>query len=210
MTRSASASILTRGETTSLTESPEARSAARLIRPFLITLIGSLSIAGVMAIVIVLSGNLGETEARILGTTVSVAAFSLTGLAASLRFRQGSWTWVGVAGIAASALALLLTLLGIWTEPGSEALGRTLAIVIILATALAYASVMLLVTPQHRAVATALLATLAVLAGVTGMLIALALSDFDYGEWFFRVLGALAILAVLGTLVTPLLNRVLR
>jgi hypothetical protein len=163
-----------------------------------------------MAVVIVLTGNLGDIEARILLTTITAAAFSLTGMGASARFYRGSWTWVGAAGIAASAVALVMAVVGIWVEPGSEAFLRTLLVAMILATALAYASVLLLVRPQHRAVSIALLAILAVLAGVAGMLIILAVFDLNYRDWYFRALGALGILTVLGTLVTPLLNRVVR
>ena len=173
-------------------------------------LIASLSIAAVMAIVVVLTGDLGDTEAQILLTTVTAAAFSLTGMGASARFYRGSWTWVGAAGIAASALALVLALVFIWGELDTEPFLRTFGVAVILATALAYASVLLLVRPRHRAVAVSLLATLVVLAGVTGMLISLAVLDLNWQDWFFRVLGALAILTVLGTLVTPVLNRVVR
>jgi hypothetical protein len=175
-----------------------------------VVLIASLSIAAVMAVVIVLTGDLGDTEARILLTTISAAAFSLTGMGASARFYRGSWTWVGAGGIAASAVAVVLAFVGIWVEPDSEAFFRTFAVAVILATALGYASVLLLVRPLHRAVGIALLATLAVLAGVTVMLLTLAVFELDYQDWYFRVLGALGILTVLGTLVTPLLNRVVR
>jgi hypothetical protein len=175
-----------------------------------VVLIASLSIAAVMAVVIVLTGNLGDTEARILFTTIIAAAFSLTGMGASARFYRGSWKWVGAAGIAASALALVLGLVFIWVELDTGSFLRTLVVAVILATALAYASVLLLVRPQHRAVAIALLSTLVLLAGVTVMLITLAVFDLNYQDWYFRVLGALGILTVLGTLVTPLLNRVVR
>lgn len=173
-------------------------------------LIASLSVAAVMAVVIVLSGDLGDPEARILFTTVFAAAFSLTGMGASARFYRGSWKWIGAAGIAASGLAVVLSLAFVWVELDTEPFLRTWAVSVILATALAYASVLLLVTPRHRAVAIALLATLVVLAGVTAMLVTLAVSDLFYEDWYFRLLGALSILTVLGTLVTPLLNRVVR
>jgi hypothetical protein len=195
-----------------VTEQGERRAPATgLIRALLIALIVSLSLTAIMAIVVlVLGASIGIVEARILLTTLVLALFSLTGLSASARFARGRFLAVGVAGLAVSGLGVVLSLIVIWSDPGSEPLYRAMAIAIILAAGLAYASLLLFITPQTVAVSVVLNATLAVLAVVAGMLIGLALSDFDLGEGFFRTLGAIAILTVLGTLVTPLLNRVLR
>jgi hypothetical protein len=196
---------------TETTDAQAAPSTGRLIRVLLIVLIGSLSLTAIVGIlVLLLGGSIGILELRVLLTTLVLALFSLTGLAASVRFARGQVVVLGGLGLAISGLGLLLSLIVIWSDPEWEPVYRGMAVAMILAAAIAYASLFLLITPRVSMVTVAMYVTLAALAVVAGMLIALALSDFDFGQAFFRILGAVAILMVLGTLLAPLLNRVLR
>jgi hypothetical protein len=196
---------------TETTDAQAAPSTGRLIRVLLIVLIGSLSLTAIVGIlVLLLGGSIGILELRVLLTTLVLALFSLTGLAASVRFARGQVVVLGGLGLAISGLGLLLSLIVIWSDPEWEPVYRGMAVAMILAAAIAYASLFLLITPRVSMVTVAMYVTLAALAAVAGMLIALTLSDFDFGQAFFRILGAVAILMVLGTLLAPLLNRVLR
>ena len=185
--------------------------AARLTRVLLIALIVSLSASALVAVWAVLVGDFGELEIRILLTTLAFGLFSLTGLGAAVRFDRRRFVAVGVGGVAASALSLVMSLVGIWGEEvwDNETFLRQLGTAIVLAVTFGYVSLMLLVRPRHAGVSVVLAATVGLAVLIAAILIWMIWGDFEPASGMFRLLGALGILATLGTLVTPILNRVL-
>jgi hypothetical protein len=181
------------------------------MRNFLIVLIASLTISALLGVWVLLVGEIGDVESRILITTLSFGGFSVTGLAASVRLDRRRFVPVGVGGLIASGVALVLSLTAIWARIGdSQVFFQLLGTSVVIAVALAYASLVLLVKPAHGAVA-AVVAMTEIFAGViAASIIGIIWADTDPPELMARGLGALAILAVLGTLVAPILNRVLR
>lgn len=192
------------------TTTPSRPRGPSVIRGLLIALIASLSISALLGVWVLLVGEIGEVEERILMTTLSFGGFSVTGLAASVRLDRRRFVPIGVGGLIASGVALALSLTSIWAGiDDSEVFFRLLGTSVVLAVALAYASLVLLVRPGHGAVA-AVVAMTEIFAGViAASIIGIIWADTDPPEWMARGLGALAILAVLGTLVAPILNRVL-
>ena len=184
----------------------------RLTKAFLIVLLGSLGIAALLGVIALVGGDLGETEARILVSTLAFAVFSGTGLASAVRLDRRLYRWVGVAGIGASLVALLLSLIGIWSEPSDEYFWRPWAAFSITALLLGYGSLVLLIRPRQRAASLLLGGTVVCLALVWVLAMVLTWVEFqgESGETIGRLLGALGILTVFGTLATPILNRVLR
>jgi hypothetical protein len=185
--------------------------AARLTRGLLIALIVSLSASALLAVWAVLVGEFGDLEIRILLTTLAFGLFSLTGLGAAVRFDRHRFVAVGFGGVAASALALVMSLVGIWGEEvwGNETFLRQLGTAVVLAVTFGYVSLMLLVRPRHAGVSLVLAATVGLATLIAAILIWMIWADFQPASGMFRLLGSLGILATLGTLVTPVLNRVL-
>ena len=59
-----------------------------LRKTFLITMIISLSISALIGIIIFLFGDFGDSEVKILLTTLSIGGFSLTGLCCSVLYEK--------------------------------------------------------------------------------------------------------------------------
>ena len=188
-----------------------------LRRAAIVVVIVSLLLAGALGILALLSGQFGETQGRILLTTLAVAAFGLTALChlaiASHRFRV-----VGYIGIAASVAALVPALLLIWSWFDlSETTGewfRALGVLTILAVTLAQTNLLLRFASATRAIVrVGLIVTLGAAAIVAVMLWLPILTDgsipgADTGYW--RIFGIIAIIDVIGTIAVPIIGLVLR
>lgn len=174
---------------------------------FLRTLIAALCVSALIGIVVFLIGDFGETELRLLLTTLATGGFSLTGLCcATIQDREDLRSY-SLLGVAASALGFLVTLCVIWEIIDAEKIWKLMAVLIIVAVALAHVSLLLLIKPKKQIVKNILLATICCVAILAVMLIVSTLIDFDLPEFYFRLLGVVAILDVLGTIATPVVNR---
>jgi hypothetical protein len=182
------------------------RGPPRALRPFLILLVVSFAVAAILAVVALTAGDLGDLEVRILLTSVALGAFALTGLASSVRLARGSFRAVGVAGIVASAGALALFSLAVWTEEAPEALLRGTGGAAIVAAGLAHASLVLL-TPRGRPSARAAVIVALVAAAAAALLLLASVSGLvALGSMGRRVAGALGIVALFGTAAGPALS----
>jgi hypothetical protein len=180
-------------------------------RTFLLSMIISLSISALIGIVIFLFGDFGDTEARLLMTTLSVGGYSLTGLCCSVLYEQRRFTAFAIGGMAVSVIGFVYTILAIWEviDLDTQMTAETLSTLIILAFSTAHASLLMQIRSEKGIVNGSLAATLVFIAIVAFMLIYLVLNGFgDAGEFFYRLLGVFAILDVLGTIVTPILKKV--
>ncbi|MBS3128062.1 hypothetical protein J4410_02865 [Candidatus Woesearchaeota archaeon] len=178
-------------------------------KTFLITLIVSLSISALIGIFVFLFGDFGETEFRLLMTTLTIGGYSLTGLCCSVLYEKRKFSILALSGMILSVIGFLFTVLVIWEAIGLEDSWKTLMICIILAFSTAQSCLLLLVNPEKTLVKGSLSATIIFISIVALMLIKLVLNEFDdASESYFRILGVFAILDVLGTIVTPILNKV--
>lgn len=188
-----------------------------LRRAAIVVVIVSLLLAGALGIVALLSGQFGETQGRILLTTLAVAAFGLTALChlaiASQRFRA-----VGYIGIAASVAALVPALVLIWSwfdlSGTTDEWFRALGVLTILAVTLAQTNLLLRFASATRTIVrVGLIITLAAAAIVAVMLWLPIMTDgtipgSDTGYW--RLFGVIAIVDVIGTIAVPIIGLVLR
>ena len=175
-----------------------------LKRVFLISVIASLSIAALVGIVIFLLGRFGETELRILLTTLFLGLFSLTALCCATLYERQKAAPISLLGLLASAGALLMTLVVVWGDFEED--GIKIALILgILAFSFAHVSLLLLPTISSNAVQFIRSSTFFFIALVAGMLIYFILTDFrTYDGFFIRLIGVFSILDVLGTIVTPI------
>lgn len=172
---------------------------------FLAALIASLSVSALIAIFVFLLGDFGETEIRLLITTLTIGGYSLTGLCGSVLYDRREYIPLAFAGIMVSITGFLFTVGAIWFYDSDE-VWNWVAIFAILAFSIAHSSLLLFARSDKNLVNYLLTATIASIVIVALMLIHLVFDDVD--EFYFRLLGVFAVLDVLGTIVTPILRKV--
>lgn len=173
--------------------------------------IGSFSLAALMGVVALLSGGaFGETEGKILMTTLLVGVASV--LVLCYLATAGAWFQpVGLVGgvvLVAPVVAALVMLWADWEGDPPLAVVRTFGVGGILAGTLAQASLLLvLVRDRAGAVRHLLSVTLALAAVLAGLTSALVLGLEPDDDVYPRIVGVVAILDVLGTVVVSALTR---
>ena len=175
---------------------------------FLRSLIVALSISALIGIFIFLVGDFGDTEARILATTLSIGGFSLTGLCSANLKTSSRYEMFSNIGMIVSVLGFIFTLITIWEFAITDHDWKAMLTFIILAVAMAHVALLLLIKPKTNLIRILLIATMTCISIVAFMLIKSTWSEFKEAEFYFRVLGVFAILDVLGTIVTPIMNRI--
>ncbi|MFN4002329.1 hypothetical protein [Microcella sp.] len=176
-------------------------------------IIVSFSLAAIVGIIALLSGDFGETQGRIILMTLLLGATSITALC-HLAIADRAMRIVGFVGLAASAITLITGLVLIWRDwdsPGFDEWFKAFATAGILAVSFAHANLLLLLAGRRRAVIRyGLMITLVMIAVVAIMFILPILSNGEIPgpgneEWYTRVFGVAGILDVLGTVVVPVL-----
>ncbi|WP_406833019.1 hypothetical protein ABEG17_09350 [Pedococcus sp. KACC 23699] len=176
------------------------------------TTIGSFSLAAFMGIVALLTGGgFGPTERRVLLTTLLVGVASIAVLSYLSTAGRRSQP-VGVAGGISVLVPLACGLFIIWgvdLERGpSEGLGRTFGVGAVVAATLAQASLLLAVADSARRWVTRMLFGTLAMAAVLAVMVCVPILGYEpKGSGYFRVLGVVAILDVLGTVVLPAVVR---
>jgi len=166
--------------------------------------IGSFSVAALMGILALLgAGDFGENEARVLLTTLIVGSTSICVLC-YLATAGTRWVAIGVAGGLVVLLPLATALVLVWGDwdgdTDHEVLLKTFGIGVVLAVTLAQLCLLLALAGSRRPLAFVLWATVAMAVTVAGLVCGLITEAVDGDIW--KLLGIVAILDVLGTLVT--------
>lgn len=165
--------------------------------------IGSFSVAALMGIIALLGGgDFGEGEARVLMTTLIVGSASICMLC-YLATGGTRWAPVGVAGAVVLVLPVTTALILVWSDWDGELEGllKTFGIGVVAAVTLAQICLLLGVAGARAGLRWVLGATV-VLAGILAVLVGGLILEALDGDDIWRPLGVVAILDVLGTLVT--------
>ena len=161
--------------------------------------IGSFSVAALLGILALLGGGeLGETEGRVLLTTVIVGVESIAVLCYLAVAGRRSWP----AGLAGGLVSLVPFSLALWLTWGGDEPHRVwdvFGVSVTLAATLAHACLMLALNRGRRVLLLA--GTLLAMAVVAGMICNAILNGEDLGDLYWRTFGVVAILDVLGTVV---------
>ena len=173
---------------------------------FLRILIAGITASAGIGIMIFLFGDFGSTEISLLLTTLAIGGFSLTGLCCSTLYEQDKFRIFSIVGMILSTIALVVSILIIWEFSLLDEIWQLMLIAIILAVGTAHVSLLLLIEPKNKEIRRTLEFTVLVIISVALMLINMVI-NFNDSELYFRLLGVLAILDVLGTIATPVLNR---
>jgi MFS family permease len=178
---------------------------------FLWALVASLCVTAAVAIGTLLFAEFDDTAGRILATTALLSLASLLSLPAGVLLDQRRVVPLAWATIAAAGAGFVLAMVVIWGEPGEEWLQRLVWTLWLGSGAGAQASV---VTAMLRPGASRRLRVLhalsILLTSSLAALVAVAIWAEPDSAAFARILGAVAIGAVLTTLLQPILQRIER
>jgi len=173
------------------------------------TTIVALSLSALLGIIIFLFGEFGETEAKILFTTLTLGGFSLTGLSSSVSYKIPKLKSFSQVGILCSLLGFLVTLIAIWNIISFENIWKLMFIFMVLSASFGQVSFLLFLTPKTLKVKYIKLATIFFIVIVGFMLLKSIVSEFGEGELYYRLLGVFGILDVLGTIASPIMNKMI-
>lgn len=124
---------------------------ADLRKSFLYVLIGSVGISAIFGIAVILFGDFGEFEIRVLLTTLTLAVTSILGLACGACIEAGRGRILPIAGIILSVLAALALLLIIWDAlDDNEAFIKSTLTLVTLAVACSHLSLLRLAKLDRR------------------------------------------------------------
>lgn len=169
------------------------------------SLIGFLSLSALIAIGALLSGEFGSTQIKVILTTLTISGASICAMACSAFIEKRGGSGVGMVGIICAAVAAGLTIGGIWGEAGNEIYWKTAVTTIIISAALAHGLLLLIpVLPSAYRWSQGLLAlTVVVLASLVIVAVWGEISVAGY----YRLVGVVAVLVVLLTLIVPICSR---
>jgi hypothetical protein len=166
--------------------------------------IGSFSIAALMGIAALLgAGDIGTPELRILGTTLLLGCSSMVVLCYLAPSGTPYAAFGGLGGVA-DAIAVVTALLliwGDWETWDGEPLVKTFGVATVVALTLAQLSLLAGLAWRRPALSVLLWGTVVVATLLAAMVTAIILGD-DIGDGGARFLGVVAIVDVLGTVVT--------
>jgi len=187
---------------------------ATLRRTALFITIGSFSIAALMGVVaLVAGGDFGEGEGKVLLTTLIVGCASIC-LLCYLATGGTPYRAVGVIGGLAVVVPVATALMLVWRdwelfdEP-SEWIWKSFGVGTVVAATLAQMSLLLGVAWARKNLAWLLWPTLGLAAAMALLLSSMILGEAEADE-LWRLLGVIAILDVLGTVVTAALAKFAR
>ena len=170
--------------------------------------IGSFSVAALMGILALLGGgSFGDNEARVLLTTLIVGSASICVLC-YLATAGTRWAPVGATGGVVVLLPTITALLLVWSDWNdgpSDGLLKSFGVGVVLAVTLAQISLLLALAGEGR-LGAVLWPTIGVAVVVAALVAGMILGGVGADD-VWRLLGVLAILDVLGTLVTIALAK---
>lgn len=182
-------------------------------KTFLYTLIGSIAVSALLGIWAILSGEFGEFQAKILGTTLTVVGTSLLGLACGAfwensRSSETALKVIPMAGIILSLVAAITVLVMIWWQ--FDNIWKVAAISGIFAFSLAQLSLLSLanLSKKFEWILTAAYLVILSLATINSILIIIEPSSES--NFVMRMIGVLAVIDAALTVTIPILHRLSR
>ena len=186
----------------------------RLRRPTRLAL-GALALSlvgsAMIGITIILVGDFGETEMRVLATTGAMSGFSVLSLPSLFHLERARYKYLVRIGISASLALFAIVLFVIWggRVTGGELVLKTLASVAIVAFATNHILLILIATPSRILISLCQWSTTLIIIMVS-VLILVAVWTEGMPETMVRPFSSLVILDALGTITVPIVVRISR
>ena len=179
-----------------------------LRRLFLIGLIASVATSALIGIGVLLFGDFGDIEVRILMTTLTVTVTSIFGRACGAYLETGRERYMPLAGIGLSVIAAVMCFLIIWNALDQyEPFIKSFLTVTLLAAGCSHLSLLSLARLDRRFAWTRLVAVVCVVLLCSIFLYILWFEPIGGSDLIYRVLGILGILLASITVVTPVLHK---
>jgi hypothetical protein len=177
-------------------------------RLLVLAVIASLAVTAAMAIGILLLGDFGETEARVLATTFAISVASLLALPGAQLLDQERAVPLAWATLVLAGLAFLVFEHTIWTDENSSTAWKRVGTVAAFAVATTQVAALTtrLKADDRQAVRAVYFVTVG-LGYFVAVLAASAMWEEIDSETFYRTLAALAVLNVFLVVLQPLLRR---
>jgi hypothetical protein len=168
----------------------------------------SICCCGLVGIYCLLVGAFDDVAARILLTTTAVGGASILALANVIPWESRRWHPIGPCGLAAVCLGLLLALVGIlksdWGEP--EWFYKLMSICCVSAVAISHIGLLSLARLTLKFEKVRILTVLVIIA-LAAQISWSIVAETDH-EFWYRLMGVVAILDVCGTIAVPVLHRI--
>ncbi len=179
-------------------------------RTLLFLFIASIGLCGLVGIYCLVVGSFGDLVMRILGTNVAVGTASILAMLSAIPWERKRWSPVGPCGVIAVVIALVLVLTAIWMDfywyGGFAWFYKSMVIAVTLAGALPHIGLLSLARLRRR-YEPVRVATVAVIAVGASQVIGAIIAEIE-SDWWYRMVGVIAILNVCGTIAVPVLHRV--
>jgi len=182
-----------------------------LKRLFLYLLIASVSVSALIGIVVILFGNFGDLETKVLLTTMTVTVTSILGLACGAYLETGRGRLLPFGGIACAVVSAVMWMFIIWAwQDQSDVFIKVLMSLTLLGASCSHLSLLSLARLEKKFM-WARYATHATVWSLTALLLFLIWSTRWHDEEMVgRVIGVLAILIAALTVVTPVFHKLSR
>lgn len=179
-----------------------------LRRVFVRVLIGSVALSAVIGIAVLLFGDFGMIEVRILMTTLTVTVTSIFGLACGAHLESGRGKILPVAGITFSITAALMCLLIVWNLlDQNEIFVKSFLTTTLLAAGCSYMCLLMLARLDRRFSWTRIAAAACIVLLSAIFLYILWFEPIGGSDLIYRILGILGILLASITVITPILHK---
>lgn len=167
----------------------------------------SIAVNAALGIYAVLAPDFGETQGKILGTSLCVTGAVILALACEPAWERRLLGPIPHAGAGLGAIGFTFAIVGIWTEPENEVWSKAMGSIFTLAVAGVAGSLLALarLAPRHRWIFTVTLALLGLGAGMVA--VTFWLPD-DPDEWYLRAMGVVLIALAAFTVIVPVLHWV--
>ena len=167
---------------------------------------GALILAGLTAIITLMSGSFDGMNLKILITTLVFTVYSILGLCCNAVIGRPVG-FVGVIGLALVGVGLIYALYTTWFPPdGLELFLKLRVYLLAIAIAFAHASLILLIKAKNSFVGGAVI--IALICNVFATLLVLSIiSSIDNAGDVILLLGVVSIVGVVATILAPMMNK---
>ena len=179
-----------------------------LKRIFLYTLIASTALSALIGIGVILFGDFGNFEVRVLMTTLTVTVASIMGLACGAYFETGKNRVLPVSGIVLAISAALMTFLIIWNVfDENQTYIKSTVTVILLALSCAHLSLLSLARLDRRFAWSRIAAFIFIGVLDAILLFLMWVEPEGTSDVVSRTIGILSILIASVTVITPVFHK---
>ena len=179
-----------------------------LKRTFLYSLIGSVTLSALIGIGVILFGDFGNFEVRVLMTTLTITAASILGLACGAYLETGRGKALPVIGIVMAVAAAIMTFFIIWNVADkSETFIKAAGTVTLLALSCSHLSLLSLARLDKRFYWSRIVAFVCVWTLSAILIYIMWWEPESSSDLVARVIGVLSILIASATVITPVFHK---